>query len=247
MTPALLVIAVLVATGAVVAVSAREPRFAALGVIVALVGSGYLSDPLPGTAALGARLVGSVLAAYLVWVALRRAPVPTSGSSMGWQGATAIAIVAFLAGWLGGGSVAASLVMPTPEGPTLVGPTTGLATGSLVARAALADGFVLVALAAGPVLIARDVLRLGLGLLLLVAAAGLFHDALAGASDDVVELAIAVVIAAGGAGVAGTVARSIHLQGDLLLRGHPVRTTAVRHRVPDDAHPAARRTLGIGR
>ncbi len=77
-TPLLVALAVLVAAGGVVAVSAREPRFAVLGMIIALVGAAYVADPLPGLVALAARLAGAALAGYLVWVALRRAPAPTA-------------------------------------------------------------------------------------------------------------------------------------------------------------------------
>ncbi|MEW6224076.1 MAG: hypothetical protein AB1627_05545, partial [Chloroflexota bacterium] len=86
MTPVLVALGVVVAAGAVVGVSAREPRFAVLGVLVVLLASGYVADPLPGTIALGARLVGAVLGGYVLWIALRRAPAPTAGSRMGWPG-----------------------------------------------------------------------------------------------------------------------------------------------------------------
>ena len=77
MTSAIILLAVVVTAAAVIATSAREPRFAALGMIVALVGSAYVTDPLPGLVALAARLAGSALAGYLVWVALRGATPPT--------------------------------------------------------------------------------------------------------------------------------------------------------------------------
>ena len=56
MTPAIILLAVVVTAAAVIATSAREPRFAARGMIVALVGSAYATDPLPGLVALAARL-----------------------------------------------------------------------------------------------------------------------------------------------------------------------------------------------
>ncbi|HEY6571038.1 MAG TPA: hypothetical protein VIZ22_12145, partial [Candidatus Limnocylindrales bacterium] len=91
MTPLLVALAGLVAVGGIVAVSAREPRFAVLGVIIALVGAGYVADPLPSLAALAARLTGAVLGGYLIWVALRRAPAQTAGWHVGWPGAVALA------------------------------------------------------------------------------------------------------------------------------------------------------------
>jgi hypothetical protein len=236
-TPALVVLALIVAGGGVIAVSAREPRFAALGMLVVLVGAAYVADPLPGTVALGARLVGAVLGGYLVWVALRGAPVPTIGSHMGWPGAAAIAIVAFLAGWLAATALGGALAAAPGEGPSAGAAAAGLAAGSPVARAATGAAFALVALAAGPVLIARDVLRLGLGALLLVAAAGLLRGALSARADNVIEVAFAVLAAAGGAAVAALVARSLRAHGDLDLRTSSSRDAPVRTRGVDDAHP----------
>jgi hypothetical protein len=240
-TPALVLLALLVAGGAVVAMSAHEPRLAALGLLVALVGSVYVADPLPGTIALAARLVGAVLAGYLVWVALRRAPAPTAGSRLGWPGAAAIGVFAFVAGWLAGVAIGAALGPGATEGPSTGLAGAGLASGSPVALAAMGAAFALTALAAGPVLIARDVLRLGVGLLLMVATTGLLRGALAGRADDIVELAFAVLTALGGAAVAALVARSLRLHGDLELHGSPTREAAVRSRTADEAHPLARR------
>ena len=73
-------------------------------------------------------------------------------------------------------------------------------------RAALGAALALVALAARAGALARDVLRLGLGLLLLLAAAGLVRNALVGGSDRCVELALAVLTAVAGAAVAAVVA-----------------------------------------
>ena len=118
MTPVLVALAVLVALGGIVAVSAREPRFAVLGVIIVLVGGAYVADPLPGLVGLGARLAGAVLAGYLLWVALRKAPAPTAGWHVGWPGATALAAVAFVAGWFAAGSLATALGATVAEGPS---------------------------------------------------------------------------------------------------------------------------------
>jgi hypothetical protein len=218
-------------------VSAREPRLAVLGLIVALVGAAYVTEPLPGTVALAAQLVGIVLGGYLVWIALRRAPARTSGSHMGWPGATAIAIAAFATGWLAAGAIGGALTAVPAEGPSTGLTAAGLVSGSPVARAGLGAAFALIALAAGPVLIARDVLRLGLGLLLLVGAAELLRGALVERSDDVVELAFGILFALGSAGLASVVARSLRIHADLELRDHGGRETAVRTRVVDEAHP----------
>jgi hypothetical protein len=233
-TSAIVLLAVVVTAAAVVATSAHEPRFAALGTIVALIGAAYVTEPLPGLVALAARLAGSALAGYLVWVALRGAPPPTSGWRVGWPGAAAVAIVAFAIGWLAAGSVATSLVAATGSGPS-IGAATALAEGSPVPRAALGAALALTALAAGPVLIGRDILRLGLGLLLLLAAVGLLRNVMATGTDGPVELALAVLTALCGAGVAAVVARSLLVHGDLELRA-PTRDLGGRLR-GDDAHP----------
>lgn len=234
MTPAIILLAVVVTAAAVIATSAREPRFAALGMIVALVGSAYVTEPLPGLVALAARLAGSALAGYLVWVALRGATPPTSGWRVGWPGAAAVAIVAFAIGWLAAGSIATTLAAASGSGPA-VGAAAALAQGSPVPRAALGAALALVALAAAPVLVGRDVLRLGLGLLLLLAAAGLLRNVMAVGTDGPVELALAVLTAFSGAAVAAVVARSLLVQGDLEIR--PTTMEIGGWRRGDDAHP----------
>lgn len=240
MTPVLLALAAVTVAGAVVAVSAREPRFAVLGALIALLGAAFVADPLPGSVALAARLTGTVLAGYLVWVSLRGVPVPTTGSRLGWPGAAAIAVAAVATGWLAAAAVSAVLVA-TPAEATPAGAAGGLADGSLVAHAAMAAAFALAALAAGPVLVAGDVLRLGLGLLIAVGAADLVRASLAGRTDDVAELAVGVAIALGGAGVAAVTRRSLRLHHDLALRAPAAREAAVRSRVSDEAHPVEHR------
>ncbi len=236
MTPILVALAGLVAVGGIVAVSAREPRFAVLGVIIALVGAGYVADPLPSLVALAARLAGAVLGGYLIWVALRRAPAQTAGWHVGWPGAVALAVAAFAAGWFAAGTLATALGATTGEGPSAAGVATALSAGSPVARAALAAAFALVALAAAPVLVARDVLRLGIGLLLLIAAAGLVRNALAPGDDTAIELGFGIIEAVAGAAVAALVAASIRLHYDLELRGSGARQPAIHHRSTDEAH-----------
>jgi hypothetical protein len=242
-TPALVVLAAVVAAGGVVAVSAREPRFAALGLLLVLVGTAYVADPLPDTLAIAARLTGAVLAGYLVWVALRRPGAPTSGWQIGWPGAASIAAVAFIAGWLAAGALGTELAAGSGEGPG-AGAATALAAGGPVPEAAVAAAAALVALAIAPVLIARDALRLGLGLLLLVAAAELLRHAFAATADPVVELGMAILVATAGASVAALVSATLRTHGDLQLRVGAGRAAAIRHRAADEAHP--RRTPSGG-
>ena len=236
MTPVLVVLAALVAAGGALAVAAREPRLAALGTLVALVGSVYIADPLPGSLALGARLAGSVLAGYLVWIALRRAPGVLSAPGIRLPGAAAIATVAIATGWLAASALGTAIAAGFGDGPSAGTAASALAAGSLVPRAALGAAFALVALAAGPVFLTRDLLRMGLGLLLLISAAGLVRNALGTGADAPVDLALAVLVGLAGACVASVVAASLRTAGDLDLRSGADRETAVRHRPADEAH-----------
>lgn len=246
MTPALVVLAAVVAAGGVTAVSAREPRFAALGAVIALVGAAYVADPMPSTVALATRLVGALLGGYLLWVALRRAPAPTSGWRLGWPGATGIAVVAFATGWLAADGLGTALGAGAGSAGGSGGEVTAaaLAAGSPVSRAAVGAAFALAALVAAPVLVARDVLRLGLGLLLLVAAAGLLRNGLVVAADPAIELGLAVLTAVAGAGVAAVSAASLGRYGDLVIREPGWHDVPIRHRPSDDAHE---QRLGSGR
>ena len=241
MTPVLIVLALVASAGAVVACGAREPRFVALGMLVALLAAAYVSDPLPGAIALAARLTGAVLGGYLVWVSLRGVPLPASGSHLGWAGAAAIAIVAFVAGWFGAVAIGDALRSVSGEGPTIGAAAPGLVAGSSVSRASMGAAFALATLSAGSMLLARDVLRLGVGLVLMVGATERLLAALGGTPEDLAVLAFGLLIAAGGATVGSLVSRAIRLQGDLELRAPSTREVAVRTRGADEAHPLGRR------
>ncbi len=236
MTVALVLLALLVTAGAVVAVGAATPRLAALGMFVAMVGSAYVADPLPTTLALAARLVGSTLGAYLVWIALRRAPTQIPGIAVAWTGAAVVAGAAFLIGWLAAGSLGTALAAGSGDGPGLSSVGAALAEGSPVARAALGASLALAAVAIAPVVIARDLLRTGLGLLLLLASATLLRNALGTSADPVFEFAVAVLTAAAGAAIGAVIASALRRTGDLVLRDSFRRDAAVRHRAADDAH-----------
>ena len=85
MNPALAGVALAVVVGAVVAGSARDARTAIFGLVVAMLGVAR-SWPirLPAPLGLAARLVGAVLAGYLLWIAARGHGVRTGGSLVGW-------------------------------------------------------------------------------------------------------------------------------------------------------------------
>ena len=158
MNPALAGVALAVVLGAVVAASARNARAAVLGVVIALVGGTFVADPLPDTLGLAARLVGTILGGYLLWVASRGAEARTSGSSLGWPAELFVAAAAAAVGYGSHG-------LGAP------------AAGPVLAQAA---GFALAALAVAPIANGRDILRVGMGLHLLIGGALLVRVALGG-------------------------------------------------------------------
>ena len=236
MTPVQVFLAVAVVVGGVAAVAAVTPRLAVLGLLLALAGSAYVADPLPGPLGLGARLAGTTLGVYLIWIALRRAPAAMPAAATGWVGAAAIGVAAFAAGWLAAGTLAASLASGPAEGPGAGGVAAALSDGSLVSQAAVGAALALTVLAVPQVLLARDILRLGVGLLLLLAAAGLLANGLGARLDDVAELGAGLLVAFAGAGVAAVIEVSIRRGGDLVIRDALRPDAAIRHRAADDAH-----------
>jgi hypothetical protein len=240
-TPLLVTLAVLVVAGAVAAVAAATPRLAVLGLFVALVGAAYVAEPVPGPVGLIARLAGSTLGTFLVWIALRRAPAALPPSSAGWAGAGAIAAAAFVAGWLAASGLGQAMAAGAGpgDGPGTGGVGAALVAGSPVAHAAVAAAFALTAVALPQVVLSRDTLRLGTGCLLLLAAAGLVANALVGELDPVVQLALALLTALAGAGAAVLIATSIRHGGDLDIRDGRRADAVIRSRTADDAHRSA--------
>ena len=181
MNPALAGVALAITIGAIVAVSVRDARTAILGLAVLLIGSPFLADPLADTLGLAARVVGAVLAAYLLWIALRTAPAPDGR------------VAARLAGrgarsrrrrpW--------SASAPTASGSPGQGPA--------LAQAA---GFALAALAVAPLWTGRDVMRVGIGLLLLMDGALLVRVALGGTPGALEQLVTAGLVAGLGGAIA---------------------------------------------
>jgi hypothetical protein len=210
--PALAGVALAVALGAVVAVSARNARAAVLGLVLAMIGAAFLADPLPDSLGLAARLVGAVLAGYLLWIAGRDPDARTGGSRLGWPAELLIVGAAAMAGY-------ASHGLGAP------------ATGPILAAAA---GFALAALAVAPVLNGHDVMRIGLGLGLLVTGAVLVRTGLGGTPAPLEQLAIAGLVAMLG-GVTAAVAVAARTDG---FAGYDLSTgSGERARRRPDAHP----------
>lgn len=224
MNPILAVVALAVVAGAVVAVSTREARVAVLALAVALILSPLLADPITSPVGMAARLVGSVLAAYLLWIAVRERPsvgpvaaptalgAATGGSRIGWPAEVLIAAAAAVVGFAGHGLGAPAL------GPEL----------------ASAAGFAIAALAMAPLLMGRDLLRLGTGLFLLLDAGLIIRVALGGTPDPLEQLVTsAMLIALGGTLAALTVAARADGPGGLDLAVE----VGMRTRRASDARP----------
>lgn len=240
-TPILILPAALAVAAAVVAVASLDPGRATLGAFAAVLLAAFAMDPLPSAAAVVARVAGALLGGWLVWTAVRSASTRASTRpALGWRGAVAVAVAALVLGWLAASAFGTTVATHVgSEVPSVPGGT--LADGSLVARAAAAAAAALLVLAAPSVVLPRDGLRLGLGIVLLIGAAVLLSDALAPGPDDGLELAIAVLVALTGAAVAAVVATMLRTEGDLVLRDVLAREPAVRHRTADDAHPGPAR------
>ncbi|MFP5343579.1 MAG: hypothetical protein ACLGIJ_11770 [Candidatus Limnocylindria bacterium] len=218
MNPILLAAAVAVIGAAVVAVSAREARTVILALAVALLVSPVITDPVAAPLGLAARLVGAILGAYLLWIAarddasLRLAHATTAGSRIGWP---AELLVAAAAGVVGVGAHG----LGAPAG------------GSDIASAA---GFALAALAVLPVLTGRDLLRIGIGCLLLVDAGLLVRTGLGGTPGDLEHLLASTLLVAIAA-CAAALGRAARLDppGGFDLAGEG----PTRSRRQPDAHP----------
>lgn len=215
MNPALAGIAAIAVAGAVLAVSTREPRATVLGLLVVLLAAPLIADPWPGPLPILARVAGALLAARLLVVSLRDETGETRGTRIGWPAEALIAAAATVAGFASHGL-----------GATGLGPAE-----------AQAAGFGLAALAIAPLFVGRDVLRLGVGAVLLLQAAILVRQALDGPATDLEQLILAfLTIALGGAVAVITVAA--RAAGGLAI--DPGSAGTRRARQPDAHRPTER-------
>ncbi len=217
MNPILAVVALAVIGGAVVVVAARDTRTVLLALAVTLVASPLLADPLASPLGLAARLVGAILATYLLWVVARDRvgtgahATPTGGSRIGWPAEILVAAGAAVVGFAAHGLGA------TAGGPPL----------------ASAAGFAVAALAVVPVASGRDVIRVGTGLLLLIDAGLLVRDGLGGTPGELEELitAATLIVLAGAVAALAANARADGLGGYAFAD-----PTGARARRAPDAH-----------
>jgi hypothetical protein len=178
MHPVLAVIAVVCAAAAVFAMTSRDARTSLAALLLALIAAPVIADPVPTALPLAARLVGAVMAAFLVRIALRATPSLTEGTRIGWLTLGLATAAGFVAGYSTHG------IAGTPSGPA----------------EAQAAGFALLILSAGPLLAGRDVYRAGLAALLAVSGAGLLRVAVGGTPPGLEELAMtSLIVAVGGA------------------------------------------------
>ena len=217
MNPILALIALAVVAGTVVAVSTPDPRATVLGLAVVLIASPVVAEPVPAPLGLAARIVGAVLAAYLLWIVTRDRPhravggATTEGSRIGWPAEVLVGIGALVVGYAAHGLGAPAM------GPPL----------------ASAAGFAVAALALTAVMTGRDVLRVGLGCLLLIDAGLIVRTALGGTPTDFEHLitAATLVVIAGTIATLAAGAREDGSGGFAFSLDRPRR-----HREPD-AHP----------
>lgn len=204
MTPALAVIAVAVAAGAVVSISARDLRLALIGVAVVAVGSALLVDPLSSPLILAIRIVAALLAVALLWTVVaashedgawlgrrgRRGSHDTeTGSPLGWPAEALVGIAAAFAGIGIAANVAGggfSVVGAAPEA------VASLTAGSAIGAAATA----VLVLGLAPALFDRSAIRGAIGLLLIIHGAIGLRITLAGPPTDLEQLVVAGLVIA---------------------------------------------------
>ena len=205
MNPALSAIAGITVAGAVLAVCARDPRAAVLGILIVLLAAPLVADPWPGPIPILARVAAALLAARLLVIPLR-GDAQGAGTEIGWPAEALIAAAATVVG-LG---------------------SHGLGAPALGPREAQGAGFGLVALAIAPLLTGRDVLRLGTGAILLVQAALLIHQGLDGPASEGEQL-VAGLLTIGLGGAVAVIASAALAGGGLTIDDDPVcRSRAIR-------------------
>lgn len=163
--------------GAVLAVSARDVRSAVVGLLVVLVGAPLIADPWPALLPILVRIAAALLAVRFLVIALR-GDLSGAGTRIGWPTELLLGAAAGLVGY---GSH-------------------GLGAVGLGPAEAQAAGFGLAALAIAPLITGRDVLRIGIGAVLLLVAASLIRSGLDAPPTDAEQLIGALLtIGLGGA------------------------------------------------
>lgn len=165
-----LVAALVSAIGALAAIAARDRRFVALGLLVAMVSAPLASSPEPQTLVIALRILGALLAAYMLWAAAGARSISSEGSGVGAVAEVAAMAAAFVVGWFA-----------TPVRPML---------GPIAAQAA---GISLVALAVVP-LTGRNVMRVGTAIALLVLGISLLLQAWVGPLSSLQQIVLMALL-----------------------------------------------------
>ena len=212
MNPALAALAVATLAGAVLAVTARDVRSVVLGLLVLLLAAPLISDPWPAPVSTLVRIAAGLLAARLIVVGVRDLG-PTVGTPLGWPTGAILAAGAAITGFASHGLGATGLGPPEAQ----------------------AAGFGLIALAIAPLVVGRDVLRLGVGAVLLVVGATLVRAALDRPASEGDQLVAGILTVALGGAVA-VIATAAGAAGGLSVAGLGSRE---RGRRPPEAHRIA--------
>ena len=217
MNPLLGLVALAVVAAAITALSARDPRVVILALLAMWIGGPLVADPMADPIGLAARLVGALLAGYLLWMGLRdrttggRSAALTEGSRIGWPAEVLVAAAASIVGFSTHGLGAPA------DGPAL----------------ASAAGFALAAVSVSAFLTGSDVVRIGIGLLVVGAGAMLVRTGLGGTPgpfEHLVVSATLVVVAGCLAAMAAAAARDVG-------GGFGLADAGPRRRREPDAHP----------
>ena len=89
------VAAVVVVGGGILAVSSRDGRGVAIGLLIAMGAAPLVASSFPQPLSVAARIVGAVRAGYLFWAAASGGRISGAGSAIGLAAETAVAVAAF--------------------------------------------------------------------------------------------------------------------------------------------------------
>jgi hypothetical protein len=161
---------VLVLAAAATAITVSDGRAVAIALFVALLISPFAASPLPGALEIAARAVAALLAAYVLWIVMKGGAVKSEGTAIGIGAELAFGAAAYVLGW-----------WLQPVHP-LQGPLGEQATG-----------FALVALAVLP-LSGSNVLRAGVGVMLLALGMSFVMETWLGPSPALAQLALTALL-----------------------------------------------------
>ncbi len=203
-----------VLAGAILALSARDTRLVLGGLVATLGLAPVIAEPIPSPIAIAARFLAALLGAELLLVVLRRSAGRTRSAGLGPLSTALAAAAACVVGYT----------------------TSGVGAPALGPPVATAIGFGLATLALGPLLLGRDVLRIGLGMALLVTAAQLIRTGLAGTPgslEQVVSAGLTVALLGTTAAIAASALAAGHdlsvepmAPRETLFEAHPLATSA---------------------